>query len=228
MYSQLTVDSDECAVFFKDGRAIGVLPPGRHTMHTSNIPFLGMLVNSFTGGNMWISEIFFVKTTPVREVKFGGSIPMMRDPQLKCLVTPRINGEMSLVVTDPQAFIVGYAGQAAAAQDNETILSWIRTSFMNGVKQTIGEFCIRQKITFLELAAYQQELCTQFIAHAPETDRIGIRILQLATFNTNFNDEDNRKLNDANERFVMAVGDAEVEVQRAPRTNKRPGPSGRS
>ena len=29
MYSQLTVDSDECAVFFKDGQVVGVLPPGR-------------------------------------------------------------------------------------------------------------------------------------------------------------------------------------------------------
>src|SRR5579872_4660483 len=28
MYSQLTVDSDECCVFFKDGRVVGVLPPG--------------------------------------------------------------------------------------------------------------------------------------------------------------------------------------------------------
>ena len=26
MYSQLTVDSDECAVFFKDGRVVGILP----------------------------------------------------------------------------------------------------------------------------------------------------------------------------------------------------------
>ena len=28
MFSQLTVDSDECAVFFKDGKVVGVMPPG--------------------------------------------------------------------------------------------------------------------------------------------------------------------------------------------------------
>src|SRR5215468_1568983 len=65
MYSQPTVDSDECAAFLKDGRVVGVLPTGRHTMHTSNVPFLNNLINTFTGGNVWISEIFFVKTTPV-------------------------------------------------------------------------------------------------------------------------------------------------------------------
>ena len=38
MYSQLTVDSDECALFFKDGKYIGYLPPGRHTLQRQNIP----------------------------------------------------------------------------------------------------------------------------------------------------------------------------------------------
>ena len=110
MYSQLTVDSDECAVFFKDGRVVGVLPPGRHTLQTQNIPFLNAIVNNFTGGQVFISEIFFVKTTPVRGVPFGGPIGTMRDPQLMCIVTPRIFGEMSVVVTDPVQFIIGYVG----------------------------------------------------------------------------------------------------------------------
>ena len=56
MYSQLTVDSDECAVFFKDGKVVGVLPPGRHTMSTQNIPFLNNLINKFTGGDVFISQ----------------------------------------------------------------------------------------------------------------------------------------------------------------------------
>jgi hypothetical protein len=40
MYSQLTVDSDECAVFFKDGASSACSRPGRHTLQTQNIPFL--------------------------------------------------------------------------------------------------------------------------------------------------------------------------------------------
>ena len=79
MYSQLTVDSDECAVFFKDGRVVGVLPAGRHTLQTQNIPFLNQIVNNFTGGQVFISEIFFVKTTPVRGIPFGGPIGDMLD-----------------------------------------------------------------------------------------------------------------------------------------------------
>src|SRR3954452_2286475 len=68
MYSQLTVDSDECAVFFKDGKVFGVLPPGRHTLETQNIMFLNNIVNAFTGGDVFISELYFVRTTPKRGI----------------------------------------------------------------------------------------------------------------------------------------------------------------
>ncbi len=212
MYSQLTVDSDEVAVFFKDGRVVGVLPAGRHTLQTQNIPFLNQIVTSYTGGQVFISEIFFVKTTPLRSVPFGGPIGTMRDPQLMCLVTPRIFGEMSVVVTDPVQFIVGYVGQASAG-DNDQILSWIKGLFMNGVKQTLGEFCVRQKVTLIDAIAYTAELSQAFVAHVPALSEVGIRILQMGAFNINFSPEDDKKLNDANERFVATVAEAQRDVQ---------------
>src|ERR1700689_3329801 len=145
MYSQLTVDSDECAAFFKDGRVMGVLGPGRVTLQSQNIPFLNHLGTSFPGGNVFITEIFFVKTAPVRSVPFGGPIGDMLDPLTGEQVSPRIFGEMSFVVTDPVRFVVGYSGQAATG-DNDYVLGWIKGLFMNGVKTTLGELCeVEQK-----------------------------------------------------------------------------------
>lgn len=212
MYSQLTVDSDEVAVFFKDGRVVGVLPAGRHTLQTQNIPFLNSIVTNMTGGQVLISEIFFVKTTPLRSVPFGGPIGTMRDPQLMCLVTPRIFGEMSVVVTDPVQFIINYVGQASAGSNDE-ILQWIKGLFMNGVKQTLGEFCVRQKVTLIDAIAYTSELSQAFVAHVPTLNEVGIRVLQMGAFNINFSAEDDKKLNDANERFVSTVAEAQRDVQ---------------
>ncbi len=212
MYSQLTVDKDEVAVFFKDGRVVGILPPGRHTLQTQNIPFLNQIVTNMTGGQVFISEIFFVKTSPVRSVPFGGPIGTMRDPQLMCLVTPRIFGEMSVVVTEPVQFIVNYVGQASAG-DNEQILSWIKGLFMNGVKQTLGEFCVKQKVTLFDAIAYTSELCRPSSPTSRPWNDAGIRILQMGAFNINFSPEDDKKLNDANERFVSTVAEAQRDVQ---------------
>ena len=46
--AQLTVESDECCVFFRDGKVVATLGPGRHTLDTANLPFLSNLVDSFT------------------------------------------------------------------------------------------------------------------------------------------------------------------------------------
>jgi membrane protease subunit (stomatin/prohibitin family) len=210
MYSQLTVDSDECAVFFKDGRVVGVLPPGRHQLQTQNIPFLTGLVNSFTGGNVFISEIFFVKTAPVRSVPFGGPIGDMLDPLTGEQVTPRIFGEMSVVVTDPVRFIIGYVGQASAG-DNDAVLDWVKGLFMNGVKTTLGELCENEGKSLLQAVGLTSKLAGAFVAHVPpDLDSIGVKILQVGQFNINFSDEDRQRLVAANAEIAKAQREVRV------------------
>src|ERR1700733_1171998 len=203
MYSQLTVDSDECAVFFKDGRVVGVLPPGRHTLQTQNIPFLNQIVNNFTGGQVFISEIYFVKTTPVRGIPFGGPIGDMLDPLTGEQVIPRIFGEFSLVVTDPVRFVVGYAGQAATG-DNDFVLDWVKGLFMNGVKTTLGELCEVEQKSVLQCVSLTQKLAAAFVNHAPDLNDIGVRILQMGQFNINFSEEDRQRLVAANAEIAKA------------------------
>jgi membrane protease subunit (stomatin/prohibitin family) len=203
MYSQLTVDSDECAVFFKDGQVIGVLTAGRHTLQTQNIPFLGQIVNNFTGGQVFISEIFFVKTAPVRNIPFGGPIGDMIDPLTQEQVVPRVFGDFAAVVTDPVKFIVNYSGQASTG-DNEFVLTWIKGLFMNGVKTTIGELCEVEQKSVLQCVSLTQKLATAFVAHAPDLNDIGVRIIQMGQFNINFSDEDRQRLVKANAEVAQA------------------------
>jgi membrane protease subunit (stomatin/prohibitin family) len=209
MYSQLTVDSDECAVFFRDGRVVGVLPPGRVTLQSQNIPFLNALVTNYTGGQVLIAEVFFVKTTPVRSVPFGGPIGEMPDPLLGELVTPRIFGEMSVVVFDPVRFIVGYSGQAASG-DNDAILGWIKGLFMNGVKTTLGELCENEGKSLLQAVSLTTKLGAAFIAHAPDLNDIGVRVLQVGQFNINFNDQDHHRLQAAQAEIAKAQREVRV------------------
>ncbi len=203
MYSQLTVDSDECAVFFKDGRVVGVLPPGRHTLQTQNIPFLNQIVNNFTGGQVFISEIFFVKTTPVRGIPFGGPVGDMLDPLTGEQVIPRIFGEFSLVVTDPVRFVVGYSGQGSTG-DNDSVLDWVKGLFMNGVKTTLGELCEVEQKSVLQCVSLTQKLATAFVNRAPDLNDIGIRILQMGQFNINFSEEERQRLVAANAEIAKA------------------------
>jgi membrane protease subunit (stomatin/prohibitin family) len=209
MYSQLTVDSDECAVFFKDGRVVGIIPPGRVTLQSQNIPFLNALVTSFTGGQVLIAEVYFVKTSPVRSVPFGGPIGDMLDPLTGEQVQPRIFGEMSVVVVDPVKFILGYSGQAATG-DNDFVLGWIKGLFMNGVKTTLGELCDSEGKSLLQAVSLTTKLAAAFVAHAPDLNDIGVRILQVGQFNINFSDEDRQRLVAANAEIARAQREARV------------------
>ncbi len=203
MYSQLTVDSDECAVFFKDGQVMGVLAPGRHTMQTQNIPFLGQIVNNFTGGQVFIAEIFFVKTAPVRNIPFGGPIGDMIDPLTQEQVTPRVFGDFAAVVSDPVKFVVGYSGQAATG-DNDFVLQWVKGLFMNGVKTTLGELCEVEQKSVLQCISLTQKLAAAFVAHAPDLNDIGVRIIAMGQFNINFSEDDRSRLVAANAEVAKA------------------------
>jgi membrane protease subunit (stomatin/prohibitin family) len=188
MYSQITVDSDECAVFFRDGRVYGVLPPGRHTLHTQNIPFLNQIVQKFTGGDVLIAEVFFVKTAPIRNVPFGGSCGEVEDPFTGLQVPLRIFGEFSVVVTDPVRFIVGYHGQAQGG-DNEATLKWIKDKFTTSVGTVVTELAQAADGNLLPVLNNREKLAQAFIARAPNLNDIGVRILDISRCEPNVPEE---------------------------------------
>jgi membrane protease subunit (stomatin/prohibitin family) len=203
-WSQLTVDSDECALFFKDGVYQGWLPAGRHTLQTQNIPFLNNLVNKFTGGDVFIAEVYFVKTQPIRSIPFGGKLESMEDPTLFEFVTPRMHGEFSMVITDPVRFVIGYHGQAAGPNDNDATTDWIKKLFFMSAKTVIGQMCVQTGRSLLNLGGMTADLAGRMVQSAPNLADIGVKILQIADFNINFSAEDEKMLREANKKRAEA------------------------
>src|SRR2546425_5600876 len=71
--TQLTVEQDELAVFFRDGRVQGTIQPGRVTLDSSEIPFLGILVDAASGGDPVLTELSFLSTRAVPPPPLGWS-----------------------------------------------------------------------------------------------------------------------------------------------------------
>jgi membrane protease subunit (stomatin/prohibitin family) len=205
MFSQLTVDADEAAVFFRDGSLVGVLRTAgagqRHTLSTGNIPFLSNLVDQFTGGNIFITDLYFVTMRPFRGARFGGALPPIKDPELEITLTPRIFGEYAWQITQPDVFIVRYMGMGAQST-NEQAERWITTKFMNAVKKSLPQFIIRQKIEVQALAAYHEEIGQMFMQKCPDLAEIGVQFLELGDFSINFDTDDQKRLEDAQARYA--------------------------
>jgi membrane protease subunit (stomatin/prohibitin family) len=80
-FTQVTVEPDETALFFKEGKVAGVLPQGRSTPDGALIPFLGDIVDFASGGNMYRAELYFVGTREFVSLPFGGPIDNIEDPE---------------------------------------------------------------------------------------------------------------------------------------------------
>lgn len=224
MHAQLTVDADEAAVFFRDGAYIGTLRTAgagqRHTLSTQNIPFLGQIIDKVTGGNVFLTDLYFVTTRPIFGTRFGGELGYMEDPMLGEMVTPRIYGSFAFQIVDPAAFIVGYMG-LRGTQSNEALTRWITGKFMNSVKTVVGELCVSEAKSLLQLMPMQSQIAKVFLERCPDLQAIGIQIIDVGEFNINLDDADAATLKKAQAEIgeakrkarIAGIGIAQAEAE---------------
>lgn len=219
MMAQLTVYADEVAVFFRDGQVVGIMEAGKHTLDSKNIPFLSNLVDSFTGGNLFRAEVFFVLKRMISDVKHGGKLAAIEDPYAMIMVQPRINFSMNVRVVDPGRFVADYVGTQHA--DNDMVLSMIKKEVMTLFKDTIAELAMRQQQSLLQISADLIELCDEIKKRTPTRLGIyGIDVVQISDPDINFAPEDQKRMQDAIEEFKGAErrirkAKADAEAKRA-------------
>lgn len=158
MKSQLTVEADEVCVFFRDGKVVATLPPGRHTLDSANLPFLSNLVDSFTGGNVFIAEVFFVSMTEQVGVKFGGPIGHVEDPKSGVPVQTLVHGEFSFKVIDAKQLITGLVGMGRA--ESFQVRLWMKEQVLKVIRDRVAELVVKNKWPLLDVTsgAYTEEV----------------------------------------------------------------------
>src|SRR4051794_653821 len=97
VYGQLDVGRDDCVVFVQgtddETKALGVVGPGRHTLHASKLAFLDGVPES-SPGRLDISVVF-VRLIPVENAKFFSGLP----------IEATLDGALSVLVVDPAAYV---------------------------------------------------------------------------------------------------------------------------
>lgn len=131
--SQLIVRESQNAVFMRDGKALDMFGPGRHTLSTNNIPLLGGLIGAAFGGNSpFTTEVYFISMREFTDMKWGSTQPItFRDTDLG-MVRLRAFGTYSMRVKDPQLLVnqvVGARGSFTTAQIEEFLRSVVIQEF---------------------------------------------------------------------------------------------------
>lgn len=193
-FTQVVVEADEKAVFFKDGKVVGTLEPGKYRIDGSAIPFLNLIIDAATGGNFMISELYFVSTREFPDLPFGGSIDNILDPISKLAVGLRVFGTYSMKVVDPSSLIVKLIG-TQKLETNDQITVWVKEQLMKELKDTITERVTKGELPVLGIAAQTEELEKVIISGAEEHLRdYGIQIGKLGNFTISLKEEDEAML----------------------------------
>lgn len=137
--AQLTVRESQVAVFFRDGKALDVLGPGRHTLSTANIPLLQRLVNmAFNNQTPFQAEVYFVNMKTLTGLKWGTPSPIIfRDSEL-AMVRLRALGAYTCRVQDAQLFINEVVG-TENRYDTESVTSWLRDFIVARFNDELGK-----------------------------------------------------------------------------------------
>jgi len=212
MKSQLTVDSDECAVFFRNGQVIETLGPGRHSLDSANLPFLSELIDNVTGGNVFIAEVFFVNSREHTGNKFGGRIGHFEDPKSGVPVETMVHGEFSFRVIDPVKLITRLVGMGRA--ESFTVKSWMREQVLKVLRDSIAELLVKRKWPLLDVTsgAYTEELELDVLeALDKHVADYGLDVVRLGNFVIGIDEDDatNLKTLYRDAAYLRTVGGVE-------------------
>lgn len=156
--SQVIVRESQSAVFFRDGNALDVFGPGRHTIVTYNIPLIieqiGKLFNEKTP---FPAEVYFVSMREFVDRKWGTPQPIIvRNPNMGLGVALLQGfGSYSFQVSDPQQFVTQVVGAQGAYRTGD-IESRMRSMLLSKLQDLLGETASKNSVP--ELIGLTEEL----------------------------------------------------------------------
>jgi len=187
--ANFTVRSDECALFFREGKFIGKIGPGSHKLDTANFPFLGhLLVNTLTGGNHFITELFFVALSEVIINLPETNIGQYQDLNSRNVVNIETSGAYTLRVKDPEKLLIEIGGQSSYSSD--TIVNILNGRLINGLRKSVGKRSTAIPILTIVSNSDSEAISTELINFAKlEFDEMGISISRILNLEFRLDDE---------------------------------------
>jgi excisionase family DNA binding protein len=156
--SQVIIREAQNAVFFRDGNALDVFGPGRHTIATANIPVLiDFIGKAFNERTPFPAEVYFVSMKEFANRKWGTPQPIIvRNPGMGLGVALLQGfGTYSFQISDPQQFVTQIVGTQGAYRTAE-IEERLRTMLLSKLQDILGETAAKNSVP--EMIGLTEEL----------------------------------------------------------------------
>jgi membrane protease subunit (stomatin/prohibitin family) len=176
--AQLTVRESQAAVLFYQGKAYDAFGPGRHTLHTGNIPILTKILSSPWGMKSPLrAEVYFVNLKDFANLAWGTRDPVAFKDSKLGLIRLRAHGVFNVRVVQPVLFInslVGTQGVFTTEQIAEYLARVIVSRFNDHLGEHL-ESVLDLPGTYEELSAgLSQRLAEDFARYGLALSRLYI------------------------------------------------------
>ncbi len=152
--AQLVVQESQWAIFFRDGKALDVFGPGRHTLTTANVPLLTKLINlPFGGTSPFRADVYYINRKVFTDLKWGTKEPILfRDTDF-AMVRLRAFGKFATKVAEPTLFMNTFVGSQGVTT-SEGVESYMKDAIVARLNDVLGE----NLKSILDLARLYDEL----------------------------------------------------------------------
>ena len=201
--AQLIVNHSQSAFFVKNGAICDEFQEGRYTLKSANIPLLNKIINlPFGDKSPFAAEVWYVNMVTKLDNKWGTIKPInLEDPLYGIVVPARAFGQYGFKIVEPKNFlhtIVGTLKTFSAQQ----ITEYFNGKVLSSISTILAKAVIQNKISLLQIAAYQDELsgiCRKTINE--EFIKYGIELVNFYIMSINIPEDDTSliKLKEAKE-----------------------------
>lgn len=162
--STLIVGVGQVAIIVHGGKIEKIFQNGTYKLSTENYPFLRGLTKAVHGGKVpFTIDIYFFNSTVSLKNVWGTQAPIqMIDPKYNIRVRVRANGQYAVRLNDYQLFFTALMGSFGdkAIYDFNDINNMFRGIINTKISVILGEYIIKNKISFLDISLYLDEIST--------------------------------------------------------------------
>lgn len=192
--SQLIVHESQEAILFRDGQALDLFGPGRHTLHTQNIPLLRKIVNIPTDGEFpFHCEVYFINKTMPLDMKWGTrSQVVVQDPKFNILLHVGANGGMGVQIDDARSFLTKFVGTTQSF-DKDALIDYFREMIVTHVKTYLTN--VMSQVSFVTVNAKLDEMsAAMHTALAEEVKKFGVKLVKFFVSSIQLDKDDYEKI----------------------------------
>lgn len=173
--AQCIVRDYQCAVFFSSGKGGDILPGGRHTLSTKNIPIItNLLALPWGFKSPFRCEVYFITLKTFTDMRWGTTDPVaFRDKEFG-LVRLRAHGTYTFRVAEPAVFV-----NRLVAGDDSYTTGEIQDQLRSIIVSRLNDFLGENLTSIMDLPGQYKEMSEALQLHVGEEFRkFGLELQQ--------------------------------------------------